>query len=89
MMTEIQEDLQRVEQWMENNKLVLNLTKTKGIFFFFFSFFVFYLFFFSFYRYSTRAYIWNHININTFTTSTLISKLQRKKLRTALHYKDT
>ena len=32
-MTEIQEDLQRVEQWMENNKLVLNLTKTKCMLF--------------------------------------------------------
>ena len=33
IMTEIQEDLQRVEQWMENNKLVLNLTKTKCMLF--------------------------------------------------------
>ena len=32
-MTEIQEDLQGVEQWMENNKLVLNLTKTKCMLF--------------------------------------------------------
>ena len=32
-MTEIQEDLQRFEQWMENNKLVLNLTKTKCMLF--------------------------------------------------------
>ena len=32
-MTEIQEDLQIVEQWMENNKLVLNLTKTKCMLF--------------------------------------------------------
>ena len=31
-MMEIQEDLQRVEQWMEN-KLVLNLTKTKCMLF--------------------------------------------------------
>ena len=33
IMTEIQEDLQRVEQWMENNKLVLNLKKTKCMLF--------------------------------------------------------
>ena len=33
IMTEIQEDLQRVEQWMKNNKLVLNLTKTKFMLF--------------------------------------------------------
>ena len=32
-MTGIQEDLQRVEQWMKNNKLVLNLTKTKCMLF--------------------------------------------------------
>ena len=32
-MTEIQEDLQRVEQWMKNSKLVLNLTKTKCMLF--------------------------------------------------------
>jgi len=33
IMTEIQEDLQRVEQFMENNKLVLNLTKSKCMLF--------------------------------------------------------
>ena len=33
IMTEIQEDLQRVEQWMENNRLVLNPTKTKCMLF--------------------------------------------------------
>ena len=33
IMTEIQEDLQRVEQWMKNRKLVLNLTKTKCMLF--------------------------------------------------------
>jgi len=33
IMTEIQEDLERVEQWMENNKLVLNLTNTKCMLF--------------------------------------------------------
>ena len=33
IMTEIQEDLQRVEQWMKNSKLVLNLTKTKCMLF--------------------------------------------------------
>jgi len=33
IMTDFQEDLQRVEQWMENNKLVLNLTKTKCMLF--------------------------------------------------------
>ena len=33
IITEIQEDLQRVEQWMENNKLVLNVTKTKCMLF--------------------------------------------------------
>ena len=32
-MTEIQEDLQRVEQWMKNDKLVLNLTKPKCMLF--------------------------------------------------------
>ena len=31
--TEIQEDLQRVEQWMKNRKLVLNLTKTTRMLF--------------------------------------------------------
>ena len=33
IMTEIQEDLQRVEQWIKNSKLVLNLTKTKCMLF--------------------------------------------------------
>ena len=32
-MTEIQEDLQRVEQWMENNRRIVNLTKTKCMLF--------------------------------------------------------
>ena len=32
-MKEIQEDLQRVEQWMKNSKIVLNLTKTKCMLF--------------------------------------------------------
>ena len=33
IMKEIQEELQRVEQWMKNSKLVLNLTKTKCMLF--------------------------------------------------------
>ena len=33
IMTEIQRDLQRLEQWMEKNRLVLNLTKTKCMLF--------------------------------------------------------
>ena len=32
-MMKIQEDIQRVEQWMKSNKLVLNLTKTKTLLF--------------------------------------------------------
>ena len=33
VMMKIQEDIQRVEQWMKSNQLVLNLTKTKSLLF--------------------------------------------------------
>ena len=33
VMMEIQEDIQRVEQWMKSNQLVLNLSKTKSLLF--------------------------------------------------------